>query len=74
MCFVFFFGIFFTYTNWNDYLQKFMYNVRRMRKYDDDDEMRMRAYAVKSVMLCHVHLCYVMLCYVIFCPVVLCPV
>ena len=36
-------------------------NVRRMRKNDDDDEMRMRAYAVKSVLLCHVRLCYVML-------------
>ena len=73
--FVFFFAIFITYTNWNDYLQKFMYNVRRMRKNDDDDGMRMRAYAVKSVLLCHVLLCYVMLSrYVMSCyvPVAFC--
>ena len=71
MSFVFFLDIFITYTNWNNYLQKFMYIVRRMHKNDDGDGMRMRSYAVKSVLLCYVMFFYVMLCHVMFHGVVL---
>lgn len=55
MYFEFFFAILITYNNWNDYLQKFMYNVRRMREYAVcEDGRHMRAYAVCcSVMLCY---------------------
>ena len=74
MSFVFFFDIFITYTNWNNYLQKFMYIVRRMHKNDDGDGMRMRSYAVKSVLLCYVLLCHVLLCYVMSCYVPWCCV